>query len=143
MFEELNSVPIEILQELAQNTEYSDQEMMYYLLLRGLLRFHSDYKTYPGLLDRDVEPDINRFKGTFTKLLNDWNASITVKEDCIHELCRYGACELPSVAAFIGGCAAQEAIKIITKQYVPLDNTFIYNAMQSTSSSFNVSGVIS
>lgn len=37
-----------------------------------------------------------------------------------------------------GGCAAQEVIKIITKQYVPLDNTFIYNAMQSTSSSFKM-----
>lgn len=47
---------------LAQNTEDSDQEMMYYLLLRGLLRFQGDYHTYPGLLDRDVEPDINRFK---------------------------------------------------------------------------------
>jgi hypothetical protein len=47
---------------LAQNTEDSDQEMTYYLLLRGLLQFQSDYKTYPGLLDRDVEPDINRFK---------------------------------------------------------------------------------
>lgn len=31
------------------------------------------------------------------------------------------------------GTAAQEAIKIITKQFVPFNNTFIYNAMLQTS----------
>jgi len=137
--DELNSAPTEILNELIQNTEDADQEMVFYIVLRALLRFESEYKTYPGLLDRDVEPDVTRFKGILTKLLNDWNSSVTIREDCIHELCRYGACELPSVAAFIGGCAAQEVIKLITKQYVPLDNTFIYNGIQSTSSSFKIS----
>lgn len=38
-----------------------------------------------------------------------------------------------SVAAYIGGCAAQEVIKLITGQYVPFNNTFIYNAMKQTS----------
>lgn len=28
-----------------------------------------------------------------------------------------------------GGCVAQEIIKLITKQYKPVNNTFIYNAM--------------
>ena len=37
-----------------------------------------------------------------------------------------------------GGCAAQEAIKIITKQYVPLDNTFIYNAITATTATLRV-----
>lgn len=32
-----------------------------------------------------------------------------------------------------GGCAAQEVIKIITKQYKPIDNTFIYNAISTES----------
>jgi len=52
--------------------------------------------------------------------------------------CRYGASELPSVAAFLGGVAAQEAIKIITEQFIPVNNTFIYNGIKQTSSTFEL-----
>jgi amyloid beta precursor protein binding protein 1 len=37
-----------------------------------------------------------------------------------------------NIAAFIGGVASQEIIKLITHQYTPLNNTFIYNGMNST-----------
>ena len=37
-----------------------------------------------------------------------------------------------------GGCVAQEAIKIITGQYIPLNNTFIYNAVDCSSSTFKL-----
>lgn len=47
--------------------------------------------------------------------------------------CRYGAAELPSVAAFLGGVVAQEAVKIITEQFIPMNNTFIYNGIKQTS----------
>lgn len=36
------------------------------------------------------------------------------------------------------GTAAQEAIKIITHQFVPFNNTFIYNAMAQTSATFQL-----
>ena len=42
--------------------------------------------------------------------------------------CRYGGAELHTVAAMVGGIAAQEAIKVVTHQYVPLCNTFLLNA---------------
>ena len=44
------------------------------------------------------------------------------------------ASELHAVAAIMGGIAAQEAIKLLTGQFVPLAGTLIYNAMASTSS---------
>jgi len=52
--------------------------------------------------------------------------------------CHYGACEIPSVAALIGGVAAQEAVKVITGQFIPLNNTFIYNAIKQTSISLEL-----
>jgi len=52
--------------------------------------------------------------------------------------CHYGACEFPSVAALIGGVAAQEVIKVITGQFIPLNNTFIYNAIKQTSISLEL-----
>lgn len=38
------------------------------------------------------------------------------------------------VAAVMGGMAAQEAIKLITRQFVPFGGTLIYNATTSTTS---------
>jgi len=135
IYEELQSSPNSILTEL-ENMEDCDQELMFYIILRGYLRFENENKRYPGV--EGVEPDMSRFKATVTKLLNEWNTSVAPMDDCIHEICRYGGAEIHSVAAFIGGCAAQEAIKIVTSQYVPLDNTLIYNAITSSTRSFKL-----
>ena len=51
---------------------------------------------------------------------------------------RYGGCELHAVASILGGCAAQEAIKLVTKQYVPVDNLFVFNAVKSETVSLKV-----
>lgn len=53
-------------------------------------------------------------------------------------MCRFGAGELHCVAAVVGGMAAQEAIKLITHQFVPLAGCLIYNAMSSTSTVLNL-----
>lgn len=55
---------------------------------------------------------------------------------CWHagEMCRFGASQLHCLGAIMGGIAAQEAIKLVTHQFVPLSGTLIYNAMSSTSS---------
>lgn len=57
----------------------------------------------------------------------------SICEDYVGEIVRYGASELHLVAAIIGGMAAQEAIKLITAQFVPLRGTLIYNGMTGTS----------
>ena len=52
------------------------------------------------------------------------------------EIVRYGDTELHSISALIGGVAAQEAVKLITHQYVPFDNTFIYNGIAGCASTY-------
>jgi NEDD8-activating enzyme E1 regulatory subunit len=52
-------------------------------------------------------------------------------------MCRFGASQLHCLGAIVGGVAAQEAIKLVTHQFVPLAGTLIYNAMSSTSAIFN------
>ena len=46
--------------------------------------------------------------------------------------CRFGGAEIHSVASFIAAIISQEAIKLITQQLVPIDNTFIYNAIKNS-----------
>lgn len=52
--------------------------------------------------------------------------------------CRFGASELHSIASIIGGCAAQEVIKVITHQYVPINNTYIFNGITCTSETYEL-----
>ncbi|KIH94788.1 amyloid beta precursor protein binding protein 1 [Sporothrix brasiliensis 5110] len=47
------------------------------------------------------------------------------------ELARTGGSELHNVSALTGGMVAQEMIKIITKQYVPIDNTCVFDGITS------------
>ncbi|KAH6607928.1 hypothetical protein Trco_004241 [Trichoderma cornu-damae] len=47
------------------------------------------------------------------------------------ELSRAAGGELHNISAVTGGMVAQEVIKIITKQYVPIDNTCIFDGVES------------
>ncbi|KAI3401352.1 hypothetical protein diail_11436 [Diaporthe ilicicola] len=47
------------------------------------------------------------------------------------EVARAGGGELHNISALTGGMVAQEVIKIITKQYIPVDNTCIFDGISS------------
>lgn len=51
--------------------------------------------------------------------------------DATQELRRTDGGELHNISALAGGLVAQEALKVITRQYVPLDNTCIFDGVQS------------
>ncbi|KAK3528262.1 hypothetical protein QTP86_028494 [Hemibagrus guttatus] len=173
-----------------------DSEMVLYLMLRSVDRFYQQHSRYPGVYNYQVEEDISRLKVCVNSLLQEYMLNVNVKDDYIHEFCRYGAAEPHTVAALLGGtcthkmsrysiysskeyfplsrvssespvsvlclcespvsvlcicvslrcqccvsvrgAAAQEAIKLITHQFVPFNNTFIYNAMAQTSATFQL-----
>ena len=47
---------------------------------------------------------------------------------------RAGGGELHVISSILGGIASQEAIKLLTAQFVPLKGTLIYNGIACTSS---------
>lgn len=49
------------------------------------------------------------------------------------EMARAGGAELHNIASLTGGLIAQEVIKVITKQYVPIDNTCVFDGIRSRS----------
>ncbi|KIW01949.1 uncharacterized protein PV09_06786 [Verruconis gallopava] len=54
------------------------------------------------------------------------------------ELTRAGGAELHNVASLAGGIIAQEIIKVITKQYIPVDNTCVFDGVKSLSEVFRI-----
>ncbi|CAK9828110.1 NEDD8-activating enzyme E1 regulatory subunit [Anthophora retusa] len=121
---------------IVQSLENPESMMIYYVILRGVEKFQAEYNSYPGEFDDQVEPDIVKLKACITKLLSEWGCGSLAKDDYVHEFCRFGGSELHSVSAFLGGLAAQEVIKFVTNQYKPVHNTFIYDAVTSSSGTF-------
>ncbi|KAM4614145.1 NEDD8-activating enzyme E1 regulatory subunit isoform 2-T2 [Discoglossus pictus] len=124
--------------DIASFMDNPDSEMALYLMLRAVDRFQKQHGRYPGVFNYQVEGDIGKLKSCLNGFLQEYGLSLNVKDDYIQEFCRYGAAEPHTIASFLGGTAAQEAIKIITKQFVIFNNTFIYNGMLQTSATFQL-----
>lgn len=58
--------------------------------------------------------------------------------DTTRELRRTEGGELHNISALAGGLVAQEALKVITRQYVPLDNTCIFDGVRSRSEMYKL-----
>ena len=54
------------------------------------------------------------------------------------EVARAKGGELHNISALTGGMVSQEVIKIITKQYVPIDNTCIFDGIKSSTQVFRI-----
>lgn len=56
----------------------------------------------------------------------------------IAELGRANGAELHNISALTGGMVAQEVIKVITKQYIPVDNTCVFDGITSKTAVFQL-----
>ncbi|KAF1939050.1 hypothetical protein EJ02DRAFT_409261 [Clathrospora elynae] len=98
----------------------------------------------PG--ETDPETDSENLTGIAFKIADDLvkeaSAAIDHDEydrvktqigDFARELVRAGGAELHNIGALTGGIVSQEIIKAITEQYVPVDNTCIFDGIKSKS----------
>ncbi|XP_039359637.1 NEDD8-activating enzyme E1 regulatory subunit isoform X1 [Mauremys reevesii] len=124
--------------EIISSMDNPDSEIVLYLMLRAVDRFYKQHGRYPGVYNYQVEDDIGKLKSCLSGFLQEYGLSVTVKDDYVHEFCRYGAAEPHTIAAFLGGAAAQEVVKVITGQFVIFNNTYIYSGMSQTSATFQL-----
>nr|CAB3492686.1 unnamed protein product [Digitaria exilis] len=111
-------------------SEVQSYAMNFYILLRAVDRLAANYNRLPGIFDSEIDEDIPRLKTVAASVLSEMGLSgASLSEDLITEMCRFGGAEIHPVAAFIGGVASQEVIKLVTKQFVPLKGTFIFNGI--------------
>ncbi|KAE9419806.1 hypothetical protein Angca_004195, partial [Angiostrongylus cantonensis] len=117
---------------------------VWFLLLKAVDKFHREKGRYPGTNGVPCTIDALDLKQRVVSIVSlsqvtDPEAVIAqVPQNAIAEICRYGAGEIHVVASLIGGIVAQEVIKLATNQYVPLDNTFIYDGHTQQSSVFRM-----
>jgi len=115
-----------------------DSNAVWDVALRAADRFEAVHKRYPGAVEASVEDDIVALKKIAQDITTELKLDTPIDDKYVQELVRYGDSELHTMASLFGGVTSQEIIKLITHQYLPLDNTFVYNGIISTTTTFSV-----
>ncbi|KAL5209815.1 hypothetical protein ABZP36_005438 [Zizania latifolia] len=133
LVEEFSSPVLSEVQKYFTDEDYCFA-MNFYILLRAVDRFAANYNRFPGIFESEIDEDVPRLKTVAVSVLNDMGLNgASLSEDLITEMCRFGGAEIHPVAAFVGGVASQEVIKLVTKQFVPLLGTFVFNGIDHKS----------
>eukprot|EP01134_Creolimax_fragrantissima_P006347 CFRG6347T1 len=103
----------------------------YYIVLRAVRLFHDNLQHYPGHREEEIDTDMMSLRQQVNTVTADLKLNHRVDDEILHEICRYAACELHSIAAVVGGLGSQESIKLITGQFVPIENTLIYDGLDN------------
>jgi amyloid beta precursor protein binding protein 1 len=139
-----STAPDDVCEDLSMATMEGDEREDQVPLLWGLgldacRLFFLKNGRYPGVLE-NWEPDVPELQAFIVEMARKYKLqdndliqkTLLRSTDYASELARYGNAEVHNIASLVGGVASQEAVKIITGQYVPLDNTYIYNGIAST-----------
>jgi amyloid beta precursor protein binding protein 1 len=153
--EALTEHPDEIPEDLSNSDPNPNVEkiamqkpVIWYLMLRAFDKFTTLHGRNPGFAVSD-EIALAADATELLKILHDTMLAfglgdvssqlITISH--AKEIARAGGGELHTVAAVMGGVAAQEAVKILTGLFVPQDNTFVYNGIIGNAGTFNFKGI--
>ncbi len=118
--------------------------LLWHIALRAADAFYDEYGCYPGkesqisALENDAKVVQQKLMEIIQKMGLEENelilTTILSKEEGMEnafakEITRYYNAEIHNIASVVGGVASQEAVKLITRQYVPIKGTFVYNGI--------------
>jgi len=125
------------ISKLNKGFEFWEDKGKWFLANYAAGRFHAAFGRLPG--DRNGDPmlDLESLKkisdAVCTELAFEDDDGLWLLSDTyLKEICRFGGSQIHTTAAYIGGVASQEVIKLLTKQWVPINNTFIYDGITGT-----------
>lgn len=135
-------IPDYIVDDLASSAMEGDEQLdqmplKWYLAFHACQRFFERNNRYPGTID-DYSIDVPALQECLVETVkhykldgNEEIRKISQTTNYAAEMTRYANAEIHNIASVVGGVASQEAVKIITGQYTPLDNTYVYNGVAS------------
>mmetsp|Transcript_8011 Transcript_8011/g.10748 ORF Transcript_8011/g.10748 Transcript_8011/m.10748 type:complete len:612 (+) Transcript_8011:154-1989(+) len=118
--------------------------LLWHIALRACDKFHEVHYDYPGADGRAlsllsdvkeiqlyIEDIVTNLGLDETDMMKQTLLSLGDDEESKHavEIVRYYNAEVHNVGSVLGGVASQEVVKVITGQYVPLNDTYIYNGI--------------
>nr|CCA20691.1 SUMOactivating enzyme (SAE) putative [Albugo laibachii Nc14] len=109
--------------------------LIWYFCIRAVLSFKSEFHRFP----EDNLEDQNWLLNQTNRLssISDMKTHFA-SSDHIREISRFASSEPHYIAALIGGLASQEAIKVITGQFMPIDHTYLFNGINGTAATYKL-----
>ncbi|GAA96288.1 uncharacterized protein L969DRAFT_91735 [Mixia osmundae IAM 14324] len=121
--------------QLASELAQEDSLLAWCIALRAADLFHLQKLRWPGTSAADADGllDIEAMEKHALKILDTLEAGAMTESlrNALIEVCRAGNSDMPQIAAILGGIVSQEAIKLVTRQYVPLIGTCIFDGIKS------------
>lgn len=113
----------------------ADPQISLHLLFNAESLFYRKYQRFPG---QHLRFDYTRDVVLFSKVVEEMLASFDLKIEWVHdgllqEFVRASKSRLCTIASLIGGVASQEALKLLTKQFVPMSDLYIFNGVTCSS----------
>lgn len=128
---DLSSVDLE-----DENKEQSP--LIWYVMLRAVAAFVSEFARYPGSEDAATIQDGTWLVLKAKKLAAGTDVADWITDNHALEMTRSCQVELHNIAALMGGIAAQEAIKLITHQFEPLNHTYVFNGISGEAATYQL-----
>ena len=115
----------------------------WYVAVRAVEEFREKHGgVYPGLREEDIEGDFAEVRGYVDAIMGEVNPDkeegIKVEDKYVREMLRFSGSKLHNVSAVLGGIASQEAIKVLIRQYTPINHTLIYDGIHGRAQVFNI-----
>lgn len=90
--------------------------------------FHSANGRWPST-GNATSSDIEAVKIYLRTLQESYKLPDQLLSNIAVEVVRYRGFEIHSISALVGGIASQEAVKLITHQYICINNTYLFNGI--------------
>uniref|UniRef100_M4C0D9 NEDD8-activating enzyme E1 regulatory subunit n=1 Tax=Hyaloperonospora arabidopsidis (strain Emoy2) TaxID=559515 RepID=M4C0D9_HYAAE len=121
--------------------EEEDKEqspLIWYFMLRAVASFASKFNRYPGSENATVAQDRTWLVTKARALAAGSDVATWTFDDHAMEVTRSCQVELHNIAALMGGVAAQEAVKLITHQFEPLNHTYVFNGISGVAATYRL-----
>jgi len=124
---------------LKENIEFWDEQGKWFLAYYAAGRFQTEFGRLPGDRNSDPLADFSVLKTISDQVLSELGfENDTMEDKYLKEMSRFGGSQIHTTAAYLGGVASQEIIKLVTKQYIPVNNTFIYDAISGHAGAYTL-----
>jgi len=136
----------EIMDTISSSTidVYDDPQqtpLLWYIALRACDLFYYEYGKFPGHVfeGEELENEVQCMKKAVAQIVDIMNlnenefilSTICQSEGFVREMIRFHNAEIHAIASLVAGVASQEAVKLITGQFVPIDGTYVFNGIAS------------
>ncbi|KAE9024394.1 NEDD8-activating enzyme E1 regulatory subunit [Phytophthora rubi] len=140
---ETRSVALEYKHVDLSSVDLEDEDkeqspLIWYFMLRAVAAFASEFNRYPGSEDEAAAQDGSWLVSKAKQLAAGSDVADWITDDHALEMTRSCQVELHNVAALMGGVAAQEAVKLITHQFEPLNHTYLFNGISGVAATYQL-----